>query len=247
MASIAPERILLLDAYFTVVIFHGTTIAQWRKANYQAGEGWDGGCVGGDGGACDRCNVDARAWTTPSPSSFSFHSTPSLPVTSPEPQHASFEHLSLSHHPPLSTLTTSPLSLSLSHHHLSLSPPDPQHASFAHLSHIPISHHPPPSPPLHLTYQLHTLTPLTSSLLSPSTDPQHASFAQLLEAPRIDARAIIRARFPSPRLVDCDQNGSQSRFLLAKLNPSATYSNIAGATGEVIMVRAWVGSSDVRR
>jgi protein transport protein SEC23 len=24
----------LLDAYFTVVVFHGTTIAQWRKALY---------------------------------------------------------------------------------------------------------------------------------------------------------------------------------------------------------------------
>jgi len=102
VASIAPERILLLDSYFTVVIFHGTTIAQWRKANYQA-------------------------------------------------------------------------------------------------------------------------------------DPQHASFAQLLEAPRVDARGIIRDRFPAPRLVDCDQNGSQSRFLLAKLNPSATYASVASTPGEVIM------------
>ena len=178
------------------------------------------------------------------------HFTPLLlSLSLPQSPSTPRSNTSLCHTTPLSP--PSPpllsLSLSLSHHHLSLSPPDPQHASFAHLSHIPISHHPPPSPPLHLTYQLHTLTPLTSSLLSPSTDPQHASFAQLLEAPRIDARAIIRARFPSPRLVDCDQNGSQSRFLLAKLNPSATYSNIAGATGEVIMVRAWVGSSDVRR
>jgi len=32
--SIAPERILLLDAYFYVVIFHGATVAQWRKAEY---------------------------------------------------------------------------------------------------------------------------------------------------------------------------------------------------------------------
>jgi len=35
IASIAADRILLLDAYFTVVIFHGTTIAQWRHAGYQ--------------------------------------------------------------------------------------------------------------------------------------------------------------------------------------------------------------------
>ena len=32
--SIAPDRILLLDSYFYVVVFHGTTIAQWRKAEY---------------------------------------------------------------------------------------------------------------------------------------------------------------------------------------------------------------------
>ncbi|CAG9463288.1 unnamed protein product [Pedinophyceae sp. YPF-701] len=102
VASILPERILLLDSYFTVVVFHGTTIAQWRKAEY---------------------------------------------------------HL----------------------------------------------------------------------------QPEHAAFAQLLEAPKADARAIIDDRFPAPRLVDCDQNGSQARFLLAKLNPSSTYSNAQGMTAEVIM------------
>lgn len=32
--SIQPDRILLLDAYFYVVVFHGTTVAQWRKAEY---------------------------------------------------------------------------------------------------------------------------------------------------------------------------------------------------------------------
>lgn len=34
VSSILPERNLLLDAYFYVVVFHGTTIAQWRKAEY---------------------------------------------------------------------------------------------------------------------------------------------------------------------------------------------------------------------
>lgn len=55
--------------------------------------------------------------------------------------------------------------------------------------------------------------------------PEHQAFAQLLRAPRDDAQMIIRDRFPVPRLVVCDQHGSQARFLLAKLNPSATYSN----------------------
>jgi protein transport protein SEC23 len=55
--------------------------------------------------------------------------------------------------------------------------------------------------------------------------PEHMAFAQLLQAPSDDAQIIIRERFPVPRLVVCDQHGSQARFLLAKLNPSATYNN----------------------
>ncbi|XP_050292661.1 protein transport protein SEC23 [Quercus robur] len=55
--------------------------------------------------------------------------------------------------------------------------------------------------------------------------PEHMAFAQLLQAPGDDAQMIIRERFPVPRLVVCDQHGSQARFLLAKLNPSATYNN----------------------
>lgn len=89
VAAIAADRILLLDSYFTVVIFHGATIAQWRKAGYH-------------------------------------------------------------------------------------------------------------------------------------NQPEHQAFAQLLQAPHDDADEIIKERFPVPRLVICDQHGSQARFLLAKLNPSAT-------------------------
>ncbi|XP_065861492.1 protein transport protein SEC23 E-like [Euphorbia lathyris] len=55
--------------------------------------------------------------------------------------------------------------------------------------------------------------------------PEHQAFAQLLQAPQDDAQMIVRDRFPVPRLVVCDQHGSQARFLLAKLNPSATYNN----------------------
>ncbi|XP_058103196.1 protein transport protein SEC23 E-like isoform X2 [Magnolia sinica] len=35
VTSISADRILLLDAYFSVVIFHGMTIAQWRNMGYQ--------------------------------------------------------------------------------------------------------------------------------------------------------------------------------------------------------------------
>ncbi|KAJ4836151.1 hypothetical protein Tsubulata_048981 [Turnera subulata] len=34
-------------------------------------------------------------------------------------------------------------------------------------------------------------------------------FAQLLQAPHDDADAIVKDRFPVPRLVICDQHGSQ--------------------------------------
>ncbi|XP_071690224.1 protein transport protein SEC23 E-like [Rutidosis leptorrhynchoides] len=64
--------------------------------------------------------------------------------------------------------------------------------------------------------------------------PEHQAFAQLLQAPHDDAELIICERFPVPRLVVCDQHGSQARFLLAKLNPSATYNNDVGAGMDVI-------------
>lgn len=35
-SSIQPDRILLLDTFFQILIFHGQTIAQWRAAGYQA-------------------------------------------------------------------------------------------------------------------------------------------------------------------------------------------------------------------
>ncbi|GAB2209900.1 hypothetical protein Droror1_Dr00027127 [Drosera rotundifolia] len=56
-------------------------------------------------------------------------------------------------------------------------------------------------------------------------DPRHKVFAQLLQAPLDDADVLVKDRFPVPRLVICDQHGSQARFLLAKLNPSATYNS----------------------
>lgn len=40
------------------------------------------------------------------------------------------------------------------------------------------------------------------------------AFAQLLHAPHDDAQIIIRERFPVPRLVVCDQHGSQVIFLI---------------------------------
>ncbi|CDR44779.1 RHTO0S10e00320g1_1 [Rhodotorula toruloides] len=39
--SIQPDRILLLDTFFHILIFHGDTIAQWRKAGYQDQDGYE--------------------------------------------------------------------------------------------------------------------------------------------------------------------------------------------------------------
>lgn len=35
------------------------------------------------------------------------------------------------------------------------------------------------------------------------------------------------SRFPYPRFIECVEKGSQQRFLMAKLNPSITQSNVA--------------------
>lgn len=55
--------------------------------------------------------------------------------------------------------------------------------------------------------------------------PEHENFRNLLQAPRDDAAEILQSRFPMPRYIDCDQGGSQARFLLAKVNPSVTHAN----------------------
>ena len=39
---------------------------------------------------------------------------------------------------------------------------------------------------------------------------------------------LLQDRFPVPRYIDCDQGGSQARFLLSKLNPSQSHSQPEG-------------------
>jgi len=51
----------------------------------------------------------------------------------------------------------------------------------------------------------------------------YENLAKLLEDPQVDAQELLLDRFPIPRYVVCDQNGSQARFLLSKLNPSTTH------------------------
>ena len=53
---------------------------------------------------------------------------------------------------------------------------------------------------------------------------EYAYFKEFLEAPKREAMMLLMDRFPLPRFIDCDEGGSQARFLMAKLNPSTTYS-----------------------
>ncbi|KAG9144360.1 hypothetical protein Leryth_024503 [Lithospermum erythrorhizon] len=55
-------------------------------------------------------------------------------------------------------------------------------------------------------------------------DSEHQAFAQLLQAPHDDAQVIIHERFPVPRLVVCDQHGSQVIILCnISLNISSSH------------------------
>lgn len=53
--------------------------------------------------------------------------------------------------------------------------------------------------------------------------PGYENFKELLEAPVVSSQELLTERFPIPRYIVCDQNGSQARFLLSKLNPSTTH------------------------
>ena len=56
-------------------------------------------------------------------------------------------------------------------------------------------------------------------------DPNHENLRKLLEAPELDAEQLVAERIPAPKIIKCDQHGSQARFLLAKLNPSVTHNS----------------------
>lgn len=62
-------------------------------------------------------------------------------------------------------------------------------------------------------------------------DGKHNNLKLLLQAPKDDAAAVLDERFPYARYIECDQNGSQARFLLAKLNPSVNHHSAAAEYG----------------
>ncbi|KAI6227627.1 Protein transport protein SEC23 [Aphelenchoides fujianensis] len=56
-------------------------------------------------------------------------------------------------------------------------------------------------------------------------DPQYVALKQMLEQPVTDAAGILQDRFPVPRYIVTEHEGSQARFLLSKVNPSLTHNN----------------------
>ncbi|XP_077476951.1 protein transport protein Sec23A isoform X3 [Stigmatopora argus] len=56
--------------------------------------------------------------------------------------------------------------------------------------------------------------------------PEYENFRHLLQAPVDDAQELLHTRFPMPRYIDTEHNGSQARFLLSKVNPSQTHNNM---------------------
>ncbi|KAJ2465366.1 GTPase-activating protein S23, partial [Coemansia sp. RSA 2320] len=68
--------------------------------------------------------------------------------------------------------------------------------------------------------------------------PEYANLKLLLDAPAQDAQGLLVERMPIPRYIVCDQNGSQARFLVSKLNPSTSYNSAnqyGGAGGEAVL------------
>ncbi|CAN6582018.1 unnamed protein product [Malus baccata var. baccata] len=65
-------------------------------------------------------------------------------------------------------------------------------------------------------------------------DPNHENLRKLLEAPEIDAEQLMADRVPAPKIIKCDQHGSQARFLLAKLNPSVTQNSTYTDSSDII-------------
>ncbi|KAJ3429210.1 protein transport protein sec23 [Anaeramoeba flamelloides] len=49
---------------------------------------------------------------------------------------------------------------------------------------------------------------------------EYSYLKEIIEAPQIEADRLIKNRFLYPRYIKCDQNSSQSRFLISKTNPN---------------------------
>ncbi|KAG2356480.1 hypothetical protein BDR07DRAFT_1491878 [Suillus spraguei] len=70
----------------------------------------------------------------------------------------------------------------------------------------------------------------------------YENFKELLENRVTDAQDLLVDRFPIPRYIVCDHGGSQARFLLSKLNPSATHMSTSIEIVQRIAKGEWTSS-----
>lgn len=63
--------------------------------------------------------------------------------------------------------------------------------------------------------------------------PEHAEFKRVVTQPVIDARELMKDRFPYPKYIECNQYSGDSRFLTSVVDPDVTH-NSAGASGEAV-------------
>eukprot|EP00468_Gymnochlora_sp_CCMP2014_P001961 CAMPEP_0167742470 /NCGR_PEP_ID=MMETSP0110_2-20121227/1453_1 /TAXON_ID=629695 /ORGANISM="Gymnochlora sp., Strain CCMP2014" /LENGTH=754 /DNA_ID=CAMNT_0007626683 /DNA_START=897 /DNA_END=3161 /DNA_ORIENTATION=- len=61
--------------------------------------------------------------------------------------------------------------------------------------------------------------------------PDYAYLEEFFQGPAEDAKNLRESRMPTPIFVSCAENGSQSRFLMSKLNPSITQNNFQYGSG----------------
>jgi protein transport protein SEC23 len=52
---------------------------------------------------------------------------------------------------------------------------------------------------------------------------QYKHFKALLEMPKEDAKKLLKSRYPFPKTMESDPDGSDDRYLKAKINPSLTH------------------------
>eukprot|EP00755_Sulcionema_specki_P011609 Sspe_Gene.49415::Locus_26628_Transcript_1_2_Confidence_0.500_Length_2602::g.49415::m.49415/K14006/SEC23; protein transport protein SEC23 len=64
--------------------------------------------------------------------------------------------------------------------------------------------------------------------------PEYFQFKRQLEAPHHEMANLIENRFPVPKIIICDQYGSQARYILARINPSDTKAENATGDAQVI-------------
>ena len=150
VGSIQPDRVLLLDSYFYVVVFHGTTIAAWRKAEYHL--------------LPEQVALKQLLEARP-PCRAAFHGLSTCPG---QYGRCMYGLCTRACKAPLFTN-------------------DGQDIYFL---------------------ACHPWSLLTQKRENSETEPLCHVCAQ---SPKADAAELLHKRFPVPRLVDCDQNGSQAR------------------------------------